>query len=54
MSEALWQLIATAALGLLGKLVLDIAELNKNIAVVVVRVDSHEGRIERLETKKEE
>jgi cell division protein FtsB len=44
----LW--MAGAGLGLLGKLVMNIAALNKNIAVIVERVDSHEKRIDRLET----
>lgn len=41
------------ALGLMIKLVLNIADLSKNIAVVVERVDSHEKRIGRLEIKEE-
>lgn len=44
----LW--MAGAGLGLLFKLVMNIATLNKNIAVIVERVDSHEKRIDRLET----
>lgn len=42
--------LGSATVGLLWKLVLNIAELNKNIAVIVERVDSHEKRIDRLET----
>lgn len=34
---------------LLSKLVTNISDLNKNIAVIVERVDSHEKRLDRLE-----
>lgn len=52
-----WIQITLAIVGALGsiiaaalwKLVANIAELNKNIAVIVQRVDSHEKRIDRLE-----
>lgn len=42
--------LITIGTALLGKLVWSISELNKNIAVVVSRVDSHEKRIDRLES----
>lgn len=39
----------TAIAWLLWMLVSNIAELNKNIAVIIERIDSHERRIDRLE-----
>lgn len=41
--------IGAAIAAALWRLVSNIAELNKNIAVIVQRVDSHEKRIDRLE-----
>lgn len=39
----------TAIVALLWQLVTNIVELNRKIAVIVERVDSHERRIDRLE-----
>lgn len=39
----------SAIIALLWKLVSNIVELNRKIAVIVERVDSHERRIDRLE-----
>ena len=42
--------LGSLTVALLWKLVINITELNKNIAVIVERVDSHEKRIDRLES----
>jgi len=41
--------MGSIAITLLWRLVLNIAELNRNIAVIVSRVDTHEKRLDRLE-----
>lgn len=40
----------TAIIALLWKLVTNVVQLNQKISVIVERVDSHEKRIDKLET----